>query len=135
MSVVIELGAWAPGCLGTGLWGGGVSEQVVRAGIQVTEAHASLLVGSLGLEAGSRSCKEAAELLSRGLCLSPGGWEGGPMVLLGACGLGSSAWCTGVQSRYAAIWRPGLAPRVSHLPGGRLQGRGIEARGRGCTWE
>lgn len=45
------------------------------------------------------------------------------MVLLGACGLGSSAGALVCRARYAAIWRPGLTPRVSHSPGGRLQGR------------
>lgn len=49
MSVVIELGAWVPGCLGTGLWGGVSQSRWSGLVSRVTEAHASLLVGSLGL--------------------------------------------------------------------------------------
>lgn len=62
-------------------------------------------------------------MVVQGLVFVPWQVEGGPRVLLGACGLGSRAGALVCRARYPAIWRPGLAPRVSHSPGGRLQGR------------
>ena len=58
----------------------------------------------------------------QGLVFVPWWVVGGPRVSAGACGLGSSAGARVCRARSWAIRWPGLAPRVSHSPGGQLQG-------------
>lgn len=90
---------------------------------RVTEAHASLLVGSLGPGLWSRSWyRRPQSYCCPGACVCLLAMEGGPMVLLGACGLGLVLvhWCAEPDMR-PSMARPG-SQGVS-LTGEAAQGR------------